>query len=321
MESRSVSSEAYRFGFQGQVFPERSRWKKDPEWTGQQGSHLAFKYRIHDARIGRFLSFDPLTKAYPWNSPYAFSENRVIDAVELEGLEATVIIRDLTAKKEPEVRIINYRETRLKHGPLGNGALTIVKFKDKVSMHYNDWQNDGENSFRTSMDRKDFVDPPSQKELDEPLINYSAKIKFGVYAESGISFGGTSIKATGGIYQEMFVSGNNVDKKYFGDTKGDLSLGPFSLTSNVTKNEISFDADGKIVRQKLTYHGNTGKLERTDEIKNDLTISYGTVTGAEFNFKLNEGRKNVNNWHNFLNDNNQNDNNQLRDVPDGSIHK
>src|SRR6056297_2145473 len=81
MESRSVSSEAYRFGFQGQ--------EKDNEWTGQQGSHLAFKYRIHDARIGRFLSIDPLTKDYPWNSPYAFSENRVIDRIELEGAESS----------------------------------------------------------------------------------------------------------------------------------------------------------------------------------------------------------------------------------------
>ena len=69
----------YLFGFQGQ--------EKDVEITGQQGSHLAFKYRIHDARIGRFLSIDPLTKDYPWNSPYAFSENKVISHVELEGLE------------------------------------------------------------------------------------------------------------------------------------------------------------------------------------------------------------------------------------------
>ena len=42
---------------------------------------------MYDARIGRFLSIDPLAPKYPWNSPYAFSENRVIDAVELEGLE------------------------------------------------------------------------------------------------------------------------------------------------------------------------------------------------------------------------------------------
>ncbi|MCC5945317.1 MAG: hypothetical protein JJT94_10300, partial [Bernardetiaceae bacterium] len=38
-------------------------------------------------RIGRFLSIDPLAPDYPHNSPYAFSENRVIDGVELEGLE------------------------------------------------------------------------------------------------------------------------------------------------------------------------------------------------------------------------------------------
>lgn len=30
---------------------------------------------------------DPLTSSYPHNSPYAFSENRVVDGVELEGLE------------------------------------------------------------------------------------------------------------------------------------------------------------------------------------------------------------------------------------------
>jgi RHS repeat-associated protein len=97
MESRSVSSEAYRFGFQGQ--------EKDPEWTGQQGSHLAFKYRIHDARIGRFLSIDPLTKDYPWNSPYAFSENRVIDKIEFEGLEMAnppINYAPIQAKREAE---------------------------------------------------------------------------------------------------------------------------------------------------------------------------------------------------------------------------
>ncbi|MDD3740346.1 MAG: hypothetical protein PHH30_03820, partial [Bacteroidales bacterium] len=69
----------YRFGFQGQ--------EKDDEWTGQTGSHLNFKYRMYDARIGRFFAIDPLAAKYPYNSTYAFSENRVIDCVELEGLE------------------------------------------------------------------------------------------------------------------------------------------------------------------------------------------------------------------------------------------
>jgi hypothetical protein len=56
--------------------------------TKGTGNSINFKYRVHDPRLGRFLSIDPLAADYPWNSPYAFSENRVIDAIELEGLES-----------------------------------------------------------------------------------------------------------------------------------------------------------------------------------------------------------------------------------------
>lgn len=38
--------------------------------------------------MSRFYSIDPITARFPHNSPYAFSENRVIDAIELEGLES-----------------------------------------------------------------------------------------------------------------------------------------------------------------------------------------------------------------------------------------
>lgn len=55
------------------------------------GNSIFFKYRVHDPRIGRFLSIDPLAPKYPWNSPYAFSENRVIDGIELEGLEVYLV--------------------------------------------------------------------------------------------------------------------------------------------------------------------------------------------------------------------------------------
>lgn len=55
------------------------------------GNGYAFKYRTHDPRIGRFFGVDPLAPEYPWNSPYAFRENRLIDAIELEGLEVVLI--------------------------------------------------------------------------------------------------------------------------------------------------------------------------------------------------------------------------------------
>ena len=52
---------------------------------------MSYKYRVHDPRLGRFLSIDPLAAKYPHNSPYASSENRVIDAVELEGREVKLV--------------------------------------------------------------------------------------------------------------------------------------------------------------------------------------------------------------------------------------
>ncbi|GIV45146.1 MAG: hypothetical protein KatS3mg035_2269 [Bacteroidia bacterium] len=78
MEGRDLEITNYRFGFQGQ--------EGDDEVYGKNNL-WAYKYRLHDARLGRFFSVDPLADKYPYNSVYAFSENRVIDGVELEGLE------------------------------------------------------------------------------------------------------------------------------------------------------------------------------------------------------------------------------------------
>ena len=78
LPNRHGSSDKYRYGFQGQ--------EKEDEIKGE-GNSLNYKYRMHDPRVGRFFAVDPLFRRYPYNSPYAFSENRVIDAIELEGLE------------------------------------------------------------------------------------------------------------------------------------------------------------------------------------------------------------------------------------------
>jgi len=76
--NRHESSDKYRYGFQGQ--------EKDDEIKGE-GNSLNYKYRMHDPRVVRFFAVDPLSPSYPHNSPYAFSENRLIDSRELEGLE------------------------------------------------------------------------------------------------------------------------------------------------------------------------------------------------------------------------------------------
>lgn len=58
------------------------------EYTEDLGLNIhEWKYRVSDPAIGRFWQLDPLAEDYMYNSPYAFSENRVIDSAELEGLE------------------------------------------------------------------------------------------------------------------------------------------------------------------------------------------------------------------------------------------
>jgi RHS repeat-associated protein len=81
--NRHGSSNSYRYGFQGQ--------EKDDELKGE-GNSLNYTFRMHDPRVGRFFAVDPLTHKYPNYTPYSFSGNKVINAVEIEGLEEYELI-------------------------------------------------------------------------------------------------------------------------------------------------------------------------------------------------------------------------------------
>jgi RHS repeat-associated protein len=67
-----------RYLFQGQ--------EMDNEVKGD-GNSVNYKYRMHDSRLGRFFAIDPMSNTFPFYSPYAFSGNRLIDKIEMEGLQ------------------------------------------------------------------------------------------------------------------------------------------------------------------------------------------------------------------------------------------
>jgi len=69
----------YRFTFNGK--------EKDNEGMGGGGSTYDYGFRIYNAQLGKFLSVDPLTKKFPYYSPYQFSGNRPIACLDLDGLE------------------------------------------------------------------------------------------------------------------------------------------------------------------------------------------------------------------------------------------
>ena len=76
--NRHGNSGAYRYGFNGM--------EKDDEIKGE-GNGINYEARFFDPRVGRFLSVDPLTKKFPWYTPYQFAGNTPIWAVDLDGEE------------------------------------------------------------------------------------------------------------------------------------------------------------------------------------------------------------------------------------------
>jgi RHS repeat-associated protein len=70
---------AYRYGFNG----------KELDKPGMGGGQSTYDYgfRIYNPAIAKFLSVDPLTREYPWYTPYQFAGNKPIWAIDLDGLE------------------------------------------------------------------------------------------------------------------------------------------------------------------------------------------------------------------------------------------
>lgn len=73
----------YRFGFNGM--------EKVNEWAGI-GNFVEFSERGYDTRIARFLMLDPYKEKFPYLTPYQFASNSPIAAIDLEGLEAVVVM-------------------------------------------------------------------------------------------------------------------------------------------------------------------------------------------------------------------------------------
>jgi RHS repeat-associated protein len=71
----------YRYGFNG----------KELDKETSSTTTYDYGFRIYNPALGRFLSVDPLTKDYPWNSTYAFAENDVIRSIDLDGLEKLIV--------------------------------------------------------------------------------------------------------------------------------------------------------------------------------------------------------------------------------------
>ena len=74
LPGRTFEIRDYKYGYNS---------KENDKETGYQD----YGFRMYDPNIARFISPDPLTKQYPWYTPYQFAGNKPIWATDLDGLE------------------------------------------------------------------------------------------------------------------------------------------------------------------------------------------------------------------------------------------
>ncbi|MFN8698524.1 MAG: RHS repeat-associated core domain-containing protein [Flavobacteriales bacterium] len=75
----------HRYGFNGK--------EKDIEGLGGGSNTYDYGFRIYNSNLGKFLSTDPLQVSYPWYTPYQFSGNAPIWAIDVDGLEQAIVVR------------------------------------------------------------------------------------------------------------------------------------------------------------------------------------------------------------------------------------
>ncbi len=78
IDSILAGGRGYRYGFNGK--------ENDSEVKGE-GNQQDYGMRVYDPRLGRFLSVDPLTKGFPFYTPYQFAGNMPVWAIDLDGAE------------------------------------------------------------------------------------------------------------------------------------------------------------------------------------------------------------------------------------------
>ncbi len=98
----------------------------------------SFKWRNSIPELGRFFNVDPLSEKYAYQSHYNFAENRVVDARELEGLEAKLINENTI---EWRVKVNNnlgtdYSKTLLQDAAdvLSKNGLTVKIIEDEKAL-------------------------------------------------------------------------------------------------------------------------------------------------------------------------------------------
>jgi len=277
MVGRQFSSLDYHFGFNGV--------EKVNEVSGAS-NHYQFKFREYDPRVGRFWSVDPLFKIYPWNSTYAFAENKVINGIDLEGKEyaenyltemaqaaienpATFIFMKPELKLQTAIQLYRNRASEVHNFITIPSSLQTVKIEskgeankmvkayyldNKLNVYYNS-TNDGVEDAVSVIFHEAIHYDTDQKNM----YPYDEPIPTGDFEEME-GYSGEIFKL------EMRIPPSNASNNELRSYSGEIGLNKNGFT-NITQKRID-----KIYEEITNYSNDRSNAESIEQ-KNDLSPS------------------------------------------------
>ncbi|GAA5036760.1 hypothetical protein GCM10011506_29770 [Marivirga lumbricoides] len=183
---------------------------------------VQFKWRNDMPELGRFFNVDPLAEDYYYNSPYAFSENRVIDGIELEGLEWKSI------KDDDNKTVINIVNVKVQNNSKLDNTSAMALVMDVM--------NESEKSYSG-------VDSDGYKVITKATIDFDSPVSEGdFYIE---------------LRDNIEMSGNSISNYAYGkvDKIGDTKSNRIQLNARKAEN----DREG-LIKSGVHELGHTGGL-------------------------------------------------------------
>jgi RHS repeat-associated protein len=281
MPNRTYAADStYRYGFNGK--------ENDNDVKGE-GNQQDYGFRIYDPRLGRFLSVDPITADFPWNSSYAFAEGDIIRCIDLDGLEKFLV----------EYNQLNNGVSKIKISAVFDVERQIQRLDIKPKPNFKQFKNDITKDVLRITNYQRFVGKKSKPEENTDNLNgqekfiagkshvdresFPANTQFNVVVEQG-----NSVIAEGKFFDgEKFVRKNVYG--YIAASDVELfALDTYTKTidrllSNIEKEKGSKSKDIYIVIS------HDQKLDR-DSYRKLLKAKYGENVKIDFIKNSNENK-------------------------------
>ena len=267
--------------------------EEDSEWGSQMIQDYGF--RIYNPTIGKFLSVDPLGPEYPWYTPYQFAGNKVIWAIDIDGLEELIYQYTISDdKKVTLLKVISNRQAIEEYvdGPRGTNKIRTVvnrrtgkpftkEHAGKVQYQYYDANGD-RLKIRRNRDGK-FVEGDNEL-MDDATDNYFSSIYIGPNNPTITIIGENGVEKTFDDYRREPQDEVDAAAKQHDQNYGKVGAAGID---GATKNPKAAPADAVLVINStitiLKY-----KSKKTDDITGEriTTDTYLRASAVDKLFRL-----------------------------------